>query len=532
MMTASRPVASNWNFGDILDGVARVVPGDRPAVVRGDQVLTWRDFDARSNRIARALFAAGLKPGDRVAILARNITEFIEIVAATYKARMSWVNINYRYTSSEVEYVLADSQSKALFFQEEFREIVKPVQAALPQLALVAPIGSDGAYEALAGEGDASPLGIERSPEDCYMLYTGGTTGKPKGVVWRMGDARAVQLESPTIKAPPATMDEHLAAVSANQAPGRIIPACPLMHGAGTNSSIAELMSGGTVILLENRGFDAVELWDAAARWGATRILIVGDVFARPMAQALVANPGRWDLSSLKVISSAGLMWSKEIKAALVEALPAITLMDILGASEASNFAYSFTTATNSTPTGLFEAAPQTVLVAPDFSRILGSEEAGPGLLARRTPFALGYHDDPGKTAATYREVDGELLAIPGDMAERTEDGRLRLIGRDSMVINTGGEKVFAEEVEEALKRAPGILDALVVGVPDEKWGKVIVGLIKTGDGYDEAAVRQSLLGELAPYKLPKRMLQLDEVPRHASGKGDYRRAVAIAEQA
>ncbi|HOA49224.1 MAG TPA: AMP-binding protein [Novosphingobium sp.] len=531
-MTQQRPVASNWNFGDILDGVARTVPGDRPAVVQGNRVLTWQDLDARSNRLARALFAAGLQPGDRVAILARNAIEFIEIVAATYKARMSWVNINYRYTSSEVEYVLADSQSRALFYQEEFAEIVGPVEQALPQLALVVPIGADGAYEAVAGQGDGSPLGIERSPEDCYLLYTGGTTGKPKGVVWRMGDARAVQLESPTVKAPPATMAEHLAAVAANPAPGRIIPACPLMHGAGTNSSIAELMSGGTVILLENRGFDAAELWDAASRWGATRILIVGDVFARPMAEALAAHPGRWNLSPLRLISSAGLMWSREVKAALVEALPAVTLMDILGASEASNFAYSFTTATAATPTGLFEAAPTTVLVAPDYSRILDSDDPGPGLLARKAPFAVGYHDDPEKTAATYREIDGVLLAVPGDMAERTEDGRLRLIGRDSMVINTGGEKVFVEEVEEALKRAPGIVDAIVVGAPDDKWGKVIVALVETAAAFDEAEVRTCLLRELAPYKLPKCFIRLDEVPRHASGKGDYRRAAAIAAEA
>ncbi|WP_292682914.1 AMP-binding protein [Novosphingobium sp.] len=364
------------------------------------------------------------------------------------------------------------------------------------------------------------------------MLYTGGTTGQPKGVVWRMGDARAVQLESPTVKAPPATMEEHLAAVAANTAPGRIIPACPLMHGAGTNSSIAELMNGGTVVLLKSRGFDPEELWDAASHWGVTRILIVGDVFARPMAEALAAHPGRWDLSTLRLISSAGLMWSREVKAALVEALPQVTLMDILGASEASNFAYSFTTATHATPTGLFEAAPTTVLVASDCSRILDSDDPGPGLLARKAPFALGYHDDPAKTAATYREIDGVMLAVPGDMAERTEDGRLRLIGRDSMVINTGGEKVFVEEVEEALKRAPGIVDAIVVGAPDEKWGKVIVALVETGSGFDEGAVRACLLRDLAPYKLPKRFIQMDEVPRHASGKGDYRRAASIAVEA
>lgn len=527
---SKRTVASNWNFGTILDGVARVVPGDRPAVVWGDRVVTWREFDSRTNRLARAMIASGLNPGDRVAILARNIPEFLEIVAASYKARLAWVNINYRYTGSEVAYVLADCAARALFYQDEFSAAVTPIVSTLPHLALVVPIDAASEYEKLADCGDASPLGIERSPEDSFLLYTGGTTGMPKGVVWRMGDARAVQLESPTLK-PVATLEEHLANV-ASGTPGRVLPACPLMHGAGTNSSIAELMNGGTAILLTGRKFQAEELWDAAAAWEVTRILIVGDVFARPMVEALRAHPGRWNLSKLRVISSSGLMWSKEIKAALLETLANVTLIDILGASEASNFGYAFTTATNSTPTGLFEPAPATVLVAPDYSRVLNQDDMGPGFLARRPPFALEYHGDAAKTAATFRNIAGELVAIPGDMAERTPEGRLRLIGRDSMVINTGGEKVFAEEVEEALKRKPGVIDALVIGMPDERWGKVVVALIERDKHFVEADVREALLQELAPYKLPKRMVYLESVPRHASGKGDYRRAAAIAAEA
>ncbi|SOZ29612.1 AMP-dependent synthetase and ligase [Cupriavidus taiwanensis] len=525
-----RAVASSWNFGTILDGVARVVPGDRPAIVSGDRVLSWRDFDWRTNRLARKMIAAGLNAGDRVAILARNATEYLEIVAATYKARLAWVNLNYRYTSAEIEYVLKDCDARAIFYQKEFATTVAPVVSALPRLAMVVPIDEGRDYDALTGEGHSGPLGIERSPEDSYFLYTGGTTGMPKGVVWRMGDARAVQLESPTLK-PVATLEEHLAAVS-NAPAGRVLPACPLMHGAGTNSSIGELLNGGTAILLTGKGFDAEELWDAAERGKATRILIVGDVFARPMVEALRAHPGRWNLSCLKVISSAGLMWSKEVKAALIELLPEVTLIDILGASEASNLGFAFTTATRSTPTGLFEPSAATVLVAPDYSRILDKDEAGPGLLGRRLPFALGYFGDPAKTAATFRDIGGELIAVPGDLAERTPEGWLRLIGRDSMVINTGGEKVFAEEVEEALKRAPGVIDALVVGVPDEKWGKAVVALVQTGTNFDEAAVRERLLNELAPYKLPKRILRFDAVPRHASGKGDYRRAAAMVAEA
>lgn len=531
MTIPARPVASDWNFGDILDGVATVVPGDRPAIVRGDQVVTWAEFDRRTNRLARAMIAAGLRPGDRVAILARNIVEFIEVVAATYKARLAWVNINYRYTAAEIEYVLADCQARALFYQEGYAEVTAAVRARL-DLAMAVSIGASGGYAALAADGDASPLGIARSPEDSYILYTGGTTGKPKGVVWRMGDARAVQLESPTVKAQPRTLQDHLDQVAANDRPGRVMPACPLMHGAGANSCVSELMNGGTAVLLESDAFDAEELWDTAARQRVTRILIVGDVFGRSMVDALVRHPGRWDLSSLAVVSSSGLMWSREIKAALLEALPQVTLLDILAASEASNFGHAITTLSTATPTGLFEPAAPTVLVAPDGSRLLEPGEPGPGLLGRRPPFALGYHGDPRKTAEVFREIGGEPIAVPGDMAEFTSDGRLRLIGRDNMVINTGGEKVFVEEVEEALKRAPGVIDAMVVGVPDAKWVKAVVALIQPDEGFDEAAARAAMAADLALYKLPKRLIRLPALPRHASGKGDYRRALAIATDA
>ncbi len=522
---AVRPVAGDWNFGDLLDATAAVVPGDRPALIQGERVVSWAEFDARTNRMARAFLAAGLPVGARVAILARNIPEFIEIACAAFKARLSHVNINYRYTVGEIDYVLQNCQAQGLFYQAEFADLVAPL---LPSLALAVEIEGP-AYAAMTREGDGHPLEIERSPEDGYLLYTGGTTGKPKGVMWRSGDARVSQLEAPTIKAVVRTMADHVAMVAENPMPGRVIPACPLMHGAGLNSSMAELVGGGTAVLLPDTRFDPIQLWDEAERTRATRILIVGDVFARPMAQALRDHPGRWDLSAMRVISSAGLMWSREVKRALVAAIPQVTLVDILGASEASGFGYAVTTATHETPTGYFEPGRHTVLVEPDTDRILEANEPGEGWLARRPPFGLGYHDDPAKTAATYRRIGDEVLAIPGDMAVREADGRLRLVGRGNMVINTGGEKVFAEEVEEAMKRAPGIEDAIVVGVPDPIWGRKIVALARVTAAYDAATAQQAMLADLAAYKLPKHVIVLDTLPRHASGKSDYRNALAIA---
>lgn len=526
---APRRTAMDWNFGDLLDATAANVPGERPALIHGARVISWAEFDARTNRVARAMLAAGLPTGARVAILARNIPEFIEIACAAFKARLCHVNINYRYTTAEIEYVLADCQAQALFYQGEFASLVAPLFERLHDLNLDVQIDQGGTYEAMARYGDGSPLDIVRSSEDGYLLYTGGTTGKPKGVMWRSGDARTAQLEAPTIRTVVRDMADHVAMVAGAAAPGRVIPACPLMHGAGLNSSMAELVGGGTAILLPNPRFDAEELWDEAARTQATRILIVGDVFARPMAQALQKFPGRWDLAAMRVISSAGLMWSREVKQILVQALPQVTLVDILGASEASGFGYAITTAANETPTGYFEPGRHTVLIEPETDRVLEAGEPGEGWLARRPPFALGYHGDPAKTAATYRRIGDETFAIPGDMAVREADGRLRLIGRGNMVINTGGEKVFAEEVEEAMKRAPGIEDAIIVGVPDPVWGKKVIGLARTSDGYDESAAHAAMLQDLAAYKLPKRIIVLDDLPRHASGKSDYRRALEIA---
>ncbi|MDO9367328.1 MAG: AMP-binding protein [Sphingopyxis sp.] len=519
----------DWNFGDLLDAAAAHVPGDRPAIIRGDDVTTWADFDARTNRLARAMLAAGLPTGARIAILARNIPEFIEIAAAAFKARLTHVNLNYRYTTSEIEYVLRDCQASGLFYQDEFGPVVASlIGGAINHLNYAVQIGSDGAYDGIVTEGDTSPLGIQRSPDDGYLLYTGGTTGRPKGVMWRSADARRSQLESPVAVTTPASMADHIAQVQAGTA-GRVMPACPLMHGAGLNSSLAELLVGGTAVLLPSDRFSAEELWSEAARHRVTRILIVGDAFARPMADTLLANPGRWDLSALRLISSAGLMWSEQVKGALLAALPGLTLLDILGASEASGFGFAITNKDRATPTGLFEPGPQTVIIDQDGGRVLADDEPGQGWLARRPPFGAGYHGDPAKTATVYRTIDGQPYAIPGDMAERLPDGRLRLLGRGSLCINTGGEKVFVEEVEEALKRVDGVADAMVFGLPDPKWGAVVTALIEAGDAPDDDALRAALSHDLAAYKQPRTIIRVAAMPRHASGKSDYRSGMDIA---
>ena len=533
----SRVPSAGWNLANIFDGVAARVPKDRPAIVHGDQVVRWGELDARSNRAARAFLAAGHTAGERVGFLSRNHPGYIEGFVACLKSRLIHVNLNYRYTVDELAGVLEDAGATALLYQEEFAPLVATLIERMP--ALRSRICLDGIgqgeataqFQAWAAAGDASPLDpTEREERDPLLLYTGGTTGRPKGVIWPGHHYRACQLESPLVQQRPADLPAHLDLVAANPTPGRVLPACPLMHGAGISSTLAELLNGGTALLLANHRFDPHELWQLAERERATRVLIVGDVFARPMLAALDEQPGRYDLSSLKVISSAGLMWSEEVKAGLLRHMPWLVLADIYGASEAAGLGYAITTKDRATPTGRFEPGPRTVMVGDD-GRIVPAGQEGEGWLARGEPLPEGYFGDPKKTAEVFRHIDGERYSVPGDRVRRHADGSMQLLGRGSLVINSGGEKIYVEEVEEALKRLPGVQDVLVVGVPDVRWGSAIVALLRTDTPPDAQVLRAGLAPHLAGYKMPKHFLAVNELPRADSGKGDYKAARALAEQ-
>jgi fatty-acyl-CoA synthase len=528
----------DWNYGDILDAVADAAPPDRPAIIWRDETLSWARFDHRSNNLARRLIEAGLGPDDRAAILCRNHPAYMEMLAASAKARLLTVNINYRYTVEEIAYVIDDCEAAAFFYQDVFDEQIPALRERLRSVRIWVRIETDrsaqpaasGAlsFEDLAESGDGARLDIQRSASDGYLLYTGGTTGHPKGVLWRTGQSRLVQLESPLIARAPQSMAEHMAMVRNNPAPSRMIPACPLMHGAGSNSAMSDLLNGGTVVILSSHRFDADELWREVSRHRVTRVAIVGDVFAKPMLKALEENPGRYDLSSMKAITSAGLTWTREVKVGLLKHMPSLMIVDILGASEASGLGYAVATAGHVQPSGLFDAAPHTVLIDPDTWKILPKDQPVEGLLARSGSMATGYYRDDAKTAEAYRIIDGVRYAVPGDIARWTPPNQFMLIGRGNLSINTGGEKVFPEEVEEALKLQPGVEDALVVGRPDETWGKTIVALVRVGTSFDEARVRSGLAATLAAYKHPKAFILVDDVPRHESGKADYRRAAKL----
>ena len=533
MSTPAAPTASTgWNLADIFDAVAANVPRERQAIVHGEHTVTWGELDSRSNRVARALIAAGHQPGERVAFLSRNHPGYIEGFVACLKARLVHVNINYRYTGDEVAGVFEDAGVTAVLYQQEFSPLIDGLRDRFPALTsricLDGPGGAEatGNFDDLASRGDASRLDIVRADDDPLLLYTGGTTGKPKGVIWPGTRYRECQLESPLVKHRPANMAEHIEIVKLQNGAGRVLPACPLMHGAGISTTLAELLGGGTALLLAGRSFEPHELWRLVESERASRILIVGDVFARPMLQALDEKPGHYRLESLKAISSAGLMWSQEVKAGLLRHMPWLVLADIYGASEASGLGYSITTRDKVAATGQFQPGPKTVVITEDGS-VLPAGIEGEGWLARSEPLPVGYHGDPKKTAEVFRTIDGKRYAVPGDWVQQHADGSMQLVGRGSLVINTGGEKVFVEEVEEALKLLPAIDDALVVGLPDVRWGNTIVALVKTraDKTFDSSTLRDDLTRHLAAYKIPRHVWVTDTLPRGDSGKADYRRA-------
>ena len=515
--------AFDWNFGDI----------------HGDRVISWPEMTARSNRLARNLRNMGAKTGDKAGFYLRNQPEYTEALAACFKGRLTHVNVNYRYLDDELVYIFENSDSTVVFYDVEFIEQVDRVRARLPNVVAWVQIGGDSvpdyavAYEALASNGDASPLGIERSGDDMLFLYTGGTTGMPKGVMWSHGIWRQAGMDG-VAKAGgvvPKDLAEHVANALELGRHARIIPACPLMHGTGFITGIGALMSGGAIVTLSDPSFDAEELWETVEKHKVESIAIVGDAFAKPMLRALDEHPGRWDTSSLVSIISSGVMWSKEVKAGLCKHISQVILMDSFGASEGLGYGLSVTTAQGGTNTAKFGIG-EFCDVFDENDQTVEPGSGVPGFIARKGAIPVGYYKDPEKSAKTFKTIDGVRYSIPGDWCHVETDGSLTLLGRGSVCINTAGEKVYPEEVEEVLKTHPAIADALVVGVPDEKWGQAVTAVVHLDKQaeFDEQAVKDHVRQQLAGYKTPKAIHPTDTPLRASNGKADYAAAKKIAE--
>ncbi len=530
-------VMGNWNFADIWEVVAEEQP-DADALVHGTMHRSWGDFDRRADGLARHLLDAGLQRQQAVAQYLYNGPEYVESMYAAFKAALVPVNTNYRYTADELSYLWDNADAGAVVFHGSFAPTIETIRTSLEKVQAWLWV-DDGAgdcpdwatpYErAAATATDRVSPEWGRTGDDLNMLYTGGTTGMPKGVMWRQDDL-AVKLTA-TLGNPLADDGSPGDLRSTFTAPAsRFLPACPQMHGTGNFPGLSTLTSGGCIVTMEGRTFDPVELLDTIERDGVTNIAIVGDAFAKPILRTLDAEPDRWDLSSLVAIVSSGVMWSKESKQGLLGHHPQMLLLDAFSSSEALGMGSSVSGGGQAAETAKFELSPETIVID-DLNRPVapGSGDIGRLAVGGRQP--LGYFKDPAKTAATFLEIEGGRYSCPGDFATVEADGTITLLGRGSVCINTGGEKVFPEEVEEALKTHGSILDAVVVGIPDEKFGEAVTGVVqlRSGESLDEAAVIAHVREKLAAYKSPKRIMTVDSIGRAANGKVDYKRLKAEA---
>jgi acyl-CoA synthetase (AMP-forming)/AMP-acid ligase II len=530
-----------WNYGDILDAVGETIRPDAPAFVHGEKRILWGNAHKRMNNFGRALIERGAKPGDKVAFYLRNGTEYMEATGACYRARLVHVNINYRYKPEEVRYILDNSDAVTLIYGSEFRDTVAQIKDQLPHIKAFIEVGegeiADFAedYETLAATGDGAKLDVKRKPEDMLFIYTGGTTGMPKGVMWQHGDLCTLWHERlrRTVGAAPPSIEFFAGAIKAMGQGPVSLPACPLMHGTGFVTASTAMLSGGCVVTVDNLSLDSHAIWSAVEKHRVQGIAIVGDPFAKPLLKALDENPGKYDLSSMLTMNSSGAMWSVEVKRGLLKHIPQLTITDSFASTEAMGMGASIMTKDNEVQTAAFQLL-ENAIVIDENNEIVPPGSGKSGMVALGGPLPMGYYKDPEKTARTFRTIGNVRYSIPGDHARVDENGAITLLGRGNNCINTAGEKVFPEEVEEALKTHPAIEDALVLGVPDEKWGQAITGLVKLSDGseFDEQSLREHVRTQLAGYKTPKRILISEVNLRAPNGKADYKSAQEFARKA
>ena len=529
---------------DILRAIAR----DRPTAehtVAGDRRLTWAETDDRSDRLAGVLASAGLgctaeratlprhRSGQHhLGILTYNRLEYLESMVGCWKARVAPFNINYRYGPSELEHLLTLAATSALVVQGSLAERVAGIVDRLPDLRLILQIDDGSGAERIPGALDyeeafrssgGAPTDRAPSPDDLYLLFTGGTTGLPKGVMWRNGDA-VTECFNGSRRA--RDLADFVAAAETGL---RSLPAAPFMHGAGHWSALRALLGGGTVIVPEHDGrLDPDAVWAMVDREQVNLMLIVGDAFARPLIEAL--DRGHHDGSSLNVLVTGGAALSPGVARSLLERLPTLMIVDGFGSSEAGGQMTRVTTSGNPDTPG-FKTNDRTFVLSEDRSRILPPGDPETGWLARSGRLPLGYLDDAEATERTYPTIDGERLVVPGDRARVLADGTVHLLGRESGCINTGGEKVFAQEVELAVVGLAGVADCLVIGTPDERWGHVVTAVVEPlpSETIDLDTVRRGLDGVIADYKIPRRLVIVERIERGPNGKADYRWAEQIA---
>jgi fatty-acyl-CoA synthase len=532
------------HYATIWEGIADRIP-DAPALQHGERRATWREFEDRSARVAGALAAHGIGAGDGVAAYLYNCPEYFEVFFGALKHRAVPSNVNYRYGSDELWALLENAEAKALFFDAALRDRVVSVAERADGPRLLVEVGGDGpspvpgahAYEELLA-GVAPAARIERNDDDTFLSYTGGTTGLPKGVLFDIGQSlgNTFWFRDLFVGREPTPLEpvEFAVELAARGESLRAIPASPLMHSTGfIFASLPTLTAGGVVTTLLHRSFDAHELLATVEATGTNVIGIVGDAFALPIVRALdegKPDGGRYDTSSVRVMCSAGVAWSAHVKERLFDHIPQLTLLDSCGSTEGVAFGIGQVRRGDRVATANFHAAPGLMVLSPEGEELPPGEV---GMLAGPTT-ASGYHRDPDKTAVTFFDIGDQRYAMPGDFGRIEPDGTVTLLGRGVATINTGGEKVYPGEVEEAIRALPDVEDCLVVGVPDERFGQSVAALVvrEPSSALASTDVVDAVRASLAGYKVPRRIHFVEQVPRLPNGKVDYEASKQIAEGA
>ena len=541
-----------FNLGVLNDALGAAIP-DRIAIVHGERRVSYRELAAESRQLAAALAARGYgahrerselsgheSGQDHLALYLLNGVEYLTGMLGAFKARVAPLNVNYRYVADELRYLLRDSGARAVMYHDRFASTLAEVLPDLDTVELLVQVPDEtdadllpGAirYATLLAEAAPDALATQPSPDDLYILYTGGTTGMPKGVLWRQHDIFVSAMGGRPFGAAEAfgSLEEVTdAAVNGGMA---MLTAAPLMHGAAQWLAFICFTGGGTLILAPDpTRFDAAQILEATVRERVGTLQVVGDAMARPIVEEL--ERGTYDLSGLFALGNGGAALSPGLKERFLEAVPHALIVDAVGSSE-TGAQMGHTSMKGAASTGTFTPGPDTVVVSADLDRFLDSDDDEVGWLAQRGHVPLGYLGDRDKTAATFPVIDGVRVSVPGDRARWVADGVVELLGRDSMTINSGGEKVFVEEVEQAILHHPSVVDVMVVGRPDDRWGEVVVALVQLAPGAsaDVDDILAVAAERVARYKLPREVVIKEALVRSPAGKADYRWARAEAER-
>jgi len=516
-----RMPATTFNLADLFEQAVDEWP-DRDYIVCAGTRRTYAETEARANQLAHHLAAQGVGPGDHVGIYALNCAEWVETLWAVFKLRAVWVNINYRYVEDELAYIFDNADLKALVVAAEFLERVEGVRANSPMLTHVLVLGDD--YEAaLAAQSSARDF-APRSNDDLYILYTGGTTGMPKGVLWRHEDVLmalggGIDIRSGHVMTDPTEFIEK-----GNVFAMTSLPTMPLMHGAAQWSVMGGSFTGNRIVLMDK--FDAAEVWRLIEAEKVNLLMITGDAMARPLMDELNERPQAHDLSSMFAISSTAALFSQGLKDSFLDYFPNMVITDSIGSSEGGANGISVVAKGTAIQGGPTVAPVKDAVVLDDDLKPIPAGTGEIGRLARSGNLPIGYYKDPEKTAATFViAADGKRYVIPGDFARLEADGTITLLGRGSVCINSGGEKIFPEEVENALKSHPEVFDAVVIGVPDERFGERVVAVVQPRVGTTPSleALQEHCRSHIAGYKVPRKLTVVDEIVRSPAGKPDYR---------